>query len=353
MTRSNRKSSSAATRPRRAETGKARARTRTRTRTNSTAADASVMAASNHSPKSVPAGGPVVALANGYRFMAGEVKLQPQIQSRAILWCRSGLGSVVVNHKTYDLHTGVYLLLPWNRRMTYRAANKQPFHVAAIHWIPMHAINKPVKYSVAHEPDNELADLPWRTDRSIASWRDGVKVGSFDDASALGHLAHYILASYQQHAQQSHLLHNATAAKQQTRQRDQLMRTLAQLLEAQLAHDLRDAPSSGYSSRLQDLLAYMTSHQDQPLDLEHLGCVADCSRATLLRMFKSELRTTPGRWLTECRMNRAMTLLRTTAFPMHVIAQRVGIADAHYFSHVFRKTTGVTPRDYRAQRLAL
>lgn len=345
MARSGKKSKPAATKPQ--SRVKSKADSHTDTGDSYTNPNASLSFKKTKSPE--PIDGPVVALANGYRFAAGEVKVQSQIQSRALLWCQSGGGSVAVNRTTYDLHAGRYLLLPWNRRMTYHAAKKQPFHVGAIHWIPMHASHKPVVYSVAHEPDYELADVPWRNDRPLAGWRDGVVVGSFDDALVLGCLAQYILASYQQHLQQSHLQHHAVVAKQ----RDQHMRTLAQVLEEQLRHDLRDAPLAGYSSRLQALLAYMVSHQDQPLDLQHLGNVANCSRATLLRMFKHELRTTPGRWLTESRMNLAMMLLRTTALPIQVIAQRAGIADAHYFSHVFRKAVGVPPREYRAQRLAL
>jgi len=50
-------------------------------------------------------------------------------------------------------------------------------------------------------------------------------------------------------------------------------------------------------------------------------------------------------------MERAKQLLRTTALRSSEIAYQVGYKDPHYFSFMFKKTQGMTPREYRAARV--
>ena len=48
------------------------------------------------------------------------------------------------------------------------------------------------------------------------------------------------------------------------------------------------------------------------------------------------------------RMEKAKKLLKTTSLFSGEIASQVGYKDSHYFSFVFKKTQGVSPREYRA-----
>ena len=52
-------------------------------------------------------------------------------------------------------------------------------------------------------------------------------------------------------------------------------------------------------------------------------------------------------YLTKVRMDKAKQLLRTTGTKTTEIAFEVGFRDAHYFSNLFKKTQGCTPREYR------
>jgi two-component system response regulator YesN len=47
------------------------------------------------------------------------------------------------------------------------------------------------------------------------------------------------------------------------------------------------------------------------------------------------------------RIRKAMELLLATNDKTYEVAFKVGYNDAHYFSGVFRKATGMTPRDFR------
>lgn len=47
-------------------------------------------------------------------------------------------------------------------------------------------------------------------------------------------------------------------------------------------------------------------------------------------------------------MEKAKKLLKSTELPTSEIAAQVGYKDPHYFSFVFKKTQGCSPREYRS-----
>ncbi|OBB67388.1 AraC family transcriptional regulator [Mycobacterium sp. 852014-50255_SCH5639931] len=56
---------------------------------------------------------------------------------------------------------------------------------------------------------------------------------------------------------------------------------------------------------------------------------------------------TVGEWITERRMAEARGLLADTDLPVAEVARRVGIADPGYFSRLFGRTHGLSPRGWR------
>ena len=52
-------------------------------------------------------------------------------------------------------------------------------------------------------------------------------------------------------------------------------------------------------------------------------------------------------YVTGVRMEMAKNYLRHTRLPVAAIAEKLGYDDAGYFGKVFRKYTGVTPKNYR------
>ena len=52
-------------------------------------------------------------------------------------------------------------------------------------------------------------------------------------------------------------------------------------------------------------------------------------------------------YLTRVRLEKAKILLQTTTMKNADIAYETGFNDPHYFSHIFKKNTGMSPREYR------
>ncbi|MEG0353264.1 MAG: response regulator transcription factor [Cellulosilyticaceae bacterium] len=64
-------------------------------------------------------------------------------------------------------------------------------------------------------------------------------------------------------------------------------------------------------------------------------------------LFKKEVKSTFTSYLTRVRIEKAKELLRHTQMKNFKIGQRVGYGEPHYFSYVFKKTTGISPTEYR------
>ena len=112
---------------------------------------------------------------------------------------------------------------------------------------------------------------------------------------------------------------------------------------------LRDQESKSQSGRLiRQALEYIDGHfADENISLKEVAAYTNVSANYLSAVFSQEMRQTFVEYLTQKRMEKAKELLRQDNKRSAEVAALVGYKDPHYFSFVFRKTQGCTPRDYR------
>lgn len=67
-------------------------------------------------------------------------------------------------------------------------------------------------------------------------------------------------------------------------------------------------------------------------------------------VFSKEMGKTFIEYLTEVRMEKAKQYLVCSSMKTSEISYEVGYKDPHYFSYIFKKTQGCTPKEYRAAR---
>ena len=87
--------------------------------------------------------------------------------------------------------------------------------------------------------------------------------------------------------------------------------------------------------------------------LPEMAQAAGLSRFHFLRRFKRATGSTPWRYLVELRLARAKNLLIDPACSVAAAATATGFSDPAYFSRLFRKRTGITPRAYRSRHCPL
>ena len=99
--------------------------------------------------------------------------------------------------------------------------------------------------------------------------------------------------------------------------------------------------------RIEEILAYF--HQNFQREIEVRECARrfNISESWLIRCFRERTGQTPQRYLTDIRLRQARELLTSSSLNIGEIAGLVGYENALYFSRLFRKYTGVSPRDYR------
>jgi two-component system, response regulator YesN len=120
------------------------------------------------------------------------------------------------------------------------------------------------------------------------------------------------------------------------------------------ALSFRDSQTgSQYASMIQQVKDYINHHFSDPeLSLNEVAAYAHLSPSYFSMVFSQEAHTPFKEYLTEVRIKRAKELLRSTGLRATEISYQVGYSDPHYFSHVFRKNTGLSPTEFRSQAQA-
>ncbi len=94
-------------------------------------------------------------------------------------------------------------------------------------------------------------------------------------------------------------------------------------------------------------MAYLDSHYFENCSVSLLAAKMNLNRSYLQRIFKAETGSTPAAYLLELRLQRASALLARTDLPIAQVSDYVGFSSQQYFTHVFCKHQGMTPRQYR------
>jgi AraC-like DNA-binding protein len=98
-----------------------------------------------------------------------------------------------------------------------------------------------------------------------------------------------------------------------------------------------------------DIYTYIRENYFKPISLDKISKIARMSPFTFSRFFKKNCGAGFVEYLNRVRTNKACYLLRETDYHVHDIAVECGFASISNFNKQFRKTEGISPRDYRAQ----
>ncbi len=118
----------------------------------------------------------------------------------------------------------------------------------------------------------------------------------------------------------------------------------------------QDAAADRRSLRRQQIIeqakAYLQDHYSQCVSLDEIAAEINVSSYYLSHVFSEESDFSLFGYLTALRMDKARSLLRTGEMNVAEVARAVGYENANYFSRVFKKNCGCSPRDFAASRKA-
>jgi AraC-like DNA-binding protein len=92
---------------------------------------------------------------------------------------------------------------------------------------------------------------------------------------------------------------------------------------------------------------WMHKHPEESSPMTEYAQRANMSLSTFIRRFRAHTGVPPQRYVTRLRMTNARELMDSTTLPIADIARLVGYDNPLYFSRMFKKETGMSPRAYR------
>lgn len=111
----------------------------------------------------------------------------------------------------------------------------------------------------------------------------------------------------------------------------------------------REDPADSRKNRISCVKSYIEDHIREKIYVEDLAALIHVNDQYLMRIFKRETGKSLTEYITERRIHLAGNLLKDSNYTINFIADCVGCENYSYFTKLFKKYTGFTPREYRNQ----
>ncbi|HBB96511.1 MAG TPA: hypothetical protein DC054_14080 [Blastocatellia bacterium] len=99
--------------------------------------------------------------------------------------------------------------------------------------------------------------------------------------------------------------------------------------------------------RIAHVASFIRDNYHRKLTLAEMADTVNLSRWRLCHLFKEFMGTSPERYLTQVRLEKARLLLETEFLTVKEVMNRVGMSDASYFARSFKAAYGLTPIKYK------
>ncbi len=240
------------------------------------------------------------------------------IQEYVFIYCMDGTGWYEVDGRRHAVHRHQYFILPANVPHTYAADADSPW---TIYWIHFRGTLAGYYAEGCLEP----RDIAPGSDSRITVRTDlfGEIMKSLQSSYALESLR-YAMASFQHY-----------------------LATVRYLQQFRTA----GAVAGGAEQEVTDqVMHYFTENIERRLTLKEVADFAGLSTSRLSAIFKERTGHSPLNYFNLLKVRRACDLLDTTTLRLNQISLKLGIDDPFYFSRLFTKIMGLSPRAYRSRR---
>lgn len=238
-------------------------------------------------------------------------RLQP-ISEYVLIYCMEGEGWFKLEEREYKVRENQFFILPPNRPHTYGADSEKPWTIYWIHFTGSHAAiyseNSQEPMNIRPALNSRISERQHVFEEIFSTLERSTDLESLRYASSL---LHYYLAS---------------------------MRYLRLYRpEAQTSPSLIDAVKH-----------YMQENIERHLTLEQIAHYTGYSPSHFSALFRKATGESPLAYLNRLKIEHACLLLKTTDMRVNQICHKIGICDSYYFSRLFSKLKGVSPKQYRA-----
>lgn len=254
-------------------------------------------------------GAPFEIIISGRSWCDGSYRIFRECSEFWVIeYISSGMGSIEINGKVYYPQKGDVYLLPSGSRHCYYSDAKEP-------WI-----------------------------KTFVNFRGAVA----DGLASAYHLKGIVLFPGMEQAVAERFFQIYTMMQNRNLE-DAYVIFKTEILIHEIFHILGQKIKStiGISDEMKKIKDYLETHVSVSVTIDELSALIYRSPDYLIRHFREEFGMTPYKYFIEKKMEAAKTMLRDTSLSVKEIGELVGYEDAHYFSNVFRKESGIPPLQYR------
>lgn len=239
------------------------------------------------------------------------------IGENVLIYCMEGKGTYRVEGKEYHVSGNQYFILPAGKAHSYESDKDSPWTIYWIHFTGNHA---EIYAQGAQTPQDVKPSIHSRINHRNTIFEEifqTLEQGySQESLRYVSSLLHYYLAS---------------------------MRYLKQYRET----GRRDTESL----MSDEAIHFMQENIEKKITLEDIAKYLGYSASHFSMMFKKQTGMSPLNYINKLKIKEACYLLKNTDMKINQICHKVGIEDCYYFSRLFSKTMGMSPKEYRVEEL--
>lgn len=102
-------------------------------------------------------------------------------------------------------------------------------------------------------------------------------------------------------------------------------------------------------THIQKSFEFIDKNINKPINIKDLCQHLNISKSVLYKSFKKQLNISPNQYINEKKIAKAKDLINNTEMPIKEIADNLGFTNTTYFYKLFKKTTGITPVQFKKQ----
>ena len=246
------------------------------------------------------------------------INRQKAIDQYVLIYCVDGSGWYRIDEKEYKVRKNQFFILPAGKPHTYGADEGNEW---TIYWIHFRGYLASLYTQDAHKPQEINI-----TTTSRVSERHNIFEEIFHTLEQ-GQDVENLRYS-------SSLLHHYLAS----------MRYLEQYRQAIKKEDTGNVVDAA--------IHYMRENIENRISIQDVIKYIGYSASRFATLFKQQTGKTPLNYFNQLKIQRSCSLLKNTDMKINQICYKIGIDDCLYFSRLFSKIMGMSPRDYRETAVA-
>lgn len=126
----------------------------------------------------------------------------------------------------------------------------------------------------------------------------------------------------------------------------ELMRDFMEKITTEIVEYLTNCSKNRYRKEVAEAITIIEKEYKSDLSVENVAENLFISSSHFMHIFKKETGMSFNEYLLKFRFEKAKELLSTRNYKVHDICKMVGFNDPKYFSKIFKRETGVTPKQY-------